>query len=107
MHPDYRGHGLGRRLYDARKGVVRRLGRRGIVAGGMLPGYAEHKGSLSAHEYVQKVVAGELTDPTLSFQLKNGFAVRGLLEGYLDDAASDGWATLIVWENDVDLGAKS
>lgn len=99
VHPDYRGHGLGRRLYEARKGLVRRLGRRGIVAGGMLPGYAEHKGSLSVHEYVQKVVAGELTDPTLSFQLRNGFAVRGLLENYLDDAASEGWATLIVWEN--------
>ena len=99
VHPDYRGHGLGRRLYDARKGLVRRLGRRGVVAGGMLPGYAEHKNRLSIHDYVKKVVAGELTDPTLSFQLRNNFTVRGLLENYLDDAASDGWATLIVWEN--------
>ena len=99
VHPGYRGHGLGRRLYDARKGLVRRLGRRGIVAGGMLPGYADHKADLTIHDYVQKVVAGELTDPTLSFQLRNGFVVRGLLENYLDDAASDGWATLIVWEN--------
>ena len=99
VHPDYRGHGLGRKLYDARKDLVRRLGRRGIVAGGMLPGYAEHKNRLSIHEYVQQVVAGELTDPTLSFQLRNGFTVRGLLGNYLDDAASGGWATLIVWEN--------
>ena len=98
VHPDYRGFGLGRKLYGARKEVVRRLGRRGIVAGGMLPGYAAHK-SMSIHGYVQKVVAGELSDPTLSFQLKNGFEVRGLLENYLDDDASDGWATLIVWEN--------
>ena len=65
----------------------------------MLPGYAEHKNRLSVHEYVQKVVAGELTDPTLSFQLRNGFTVRGLLENYLEDDASDGWATLIVWES--------
>ena len=98
VHPDYRGFGLGRRLYDARKAVVRRLGRRGIVAGGMLPGYAAYK-SMSVQDYVQKVVAGELSDPTLSFQLKNGFEVRGLLENYLDDEASAGWATLIVWEN--------
>ena len=97
VHPDYRGFGLGRRLYDARKAVVRRLGRRGIVAGGMLPGYAAHK-PMSVQDYVQKVVAGELSDPTLSFQLKNGFEVRGLLENYLDDEASAGWATLIVWE---------
>jgi GNAT superfamily N-acetyltransferase len=99
VHPNYRGFGLGRRLYDARKEVVRRLGCRGIVAGGMLPGYAGHRGTLSVPDYVAKVVAGELNDPTLTFQLKNGFVVRGLLEGYLDDAASDGWATLIVWEN--------
>lgn len=99
VHPDYRGYGLGRRLYDARKDLVRRLGRRGIVAGGMLPGYADHKDDVTVHDYVQKVVAGKLIDPTLSFQLRNGFTVRGLLENYLDDAASDGWATLIVWEN--------
>ena len=98
VHPDYRGFGLGRRLYDARKEVVKRLGRRGIVAGGMLPGYAAHK-SMSVQDYVQEVVAGELSDPTLSFQLKNGFEVRRLLKNYLDDEASAGWATLIVWEN--------
>ncbi len=99
VHPDYRGFGLGRRLYGARKDVVKQLNRRGIVAGGMLPGYAAHKSSLSVYDYVQKVVSGELSDTTLSFQLKNGFEVRGLLENYLDDEASDGWATLIVWEN--------
>ncbi len=99
VHPDYRGFGLGRKLYGARKDVVKKLNRRGIVAGGMLPGYAAHKSTLSVHDYVQKVVTGELSDPTLSFQLKNGFEVRGFLENYLDDEASDGWATLIVWEN--------
>ena len=99
VHPDYRGFGLGRKLYDARKEIVKRLKRRGIVAGGMLPGYAAHKSSLSVHDYVEKVITGELFDATLSFQLKNGFEVRGLLENYLDDEASDGWATLIVWKN--------
>jgi GNAT superfamily N-acetyltransferase len=99
VHPDYRGQGLGKRLYDARKEVVRRLGRRGIVAGGMLPGYPEHRERLSLPDYVGKVVAGELHDPTLSFQLKNGFRVAGLLEGYISDSATDDWATLIVWDN--------
>jgi hypothetical protein len=31
--------------------------------------------------------------------LANGFEVRGMLEGYLEDEADDGWAALIVWEN--------
>ena len=50
-------------------------------------------------EYVDKVAAGALRDDTLSFQLARGFTVRGLLRDYIEDAASDNWATLIVWEN--------
>lgn len=99
VHPDYRGHGVGSMLYDARKDLVRRYRKRGIVAGGVLPGYAERKGQMTVAEYVERVHHGELYDPTLSFQLKHGFRVRGLLEGYLEDSASDDWATLIVWVN--------
>jgi GNAT superfamily N-acetyltransferase len=99
VHPDYRGHGIGSMLYDARKDLVRRYGKRGIVAGGVLPGYAANKDAMSVSEYVDRVRRGELFDPTLSFQLKHGFEVRGLLEGYLEDSASDDWATLIVWTN--------
>lgn len=100
VHPDYRGQGIGRLLYEARKKLVRRDGKRGIIAGASLPGFFNHKDSMSAGEYVDKVVAGELTDPTLSFQISNGFEVRGMLAGYLDDPADDGWAALIVWENE-------
>ena len=86
-------------LYQARKEVVQRLNRRGIVAGGLIPGYVEHKATMSPHDYVDRVVAGDLYDSTLSFQLGRGFAVRGLLENYIEDQASDNWATLIVWGN--------
>jgi GNAT superfamily N-acetyltransferase len=99
VHPEYRGLGLGRRLYDARKELVRRLARKGIVAGGVLPGYERWRGRLSVPEYVQRVVQGQLTDPTLSFQLKMGFTVRGMLPDYLEDSASDNWAALIAWDN--------
>jgi len=97
--PEYRGQGIGRMLYEKRKGLVIRDGKRGIIAGGALPGYYEYKKTLPIDEYVAKVVAGELRDPTLSFQLGNGFEVRGLLENYLEDESDDGWAALIVWEN--------
>lgn len=99
VHPGYRGLGIGGMLYDARKDLVRRRRKRGIVAGGVLPGYAEHRGEIAIEEYVERVRAGELFDPTLSFQLKHGFEVHGLLEDYLEDSASDNWATLIVWRN--------
>jgi hypothetical protein len=86
-------------LYEKRKALVIGDRKRGIIAGGSLPGYFHHKATMPIGEYVAKVVAGELQDPTLSFQLSHGFEVRGLLENYLEDAADDGWAALIVWEN--------
>ena len=54
---------------------------------------------MTPRQYVDQVVAGALYDSTLSFQLGRGFAVRGLLEDYIEDDASDNWATLIVWLN--------
>jgi GNAT superfamily N-acetyltransferase len=99
VHPDYRGQGLGRRIYAARKALVQADNRRGIVGGGLIPGYATHKSSLSVAEYVAQVVAGELHDSTLSFQLKRGFRVRGLIQDYIENSASDNWATLLEWVN--------
>lgn len=99
VHPDYRRLGIGRRLYELRKDLVRSSHKRGILAGGHIPGYAAHKHQMTAEEYVAKVVAGELYDPTLSFQIDNGFAVRGVLQNYVKDAATGGWSVLIAWEN--------
>ncbi len=99
VHPDFRGLGLARRLYEARKALVRRNGKRGIVAGGALPGYPLHRDALALEDYVARVVAGELFDPTLTVQLRNGFVVEGLLRGYLEDHATGDCATLIVWRD--------
>ncbi|MEM8706079.1 MAG: GNAT family N-acetyltransferase [Actinomycetota bacterium] len=99
VYPEYRGRGIGRRLYELRKECVRTLGKRGIVAGGVIPGYAQHIDSMSAQAYIDKVVAGELYDPTLTFQLENGFEARGVLPGYVDDPTVGHNSVLIVWEN--------
>ena len=99
VHPDYRRKGLGRKLYEKRKEVVRRHNRQGIVAGGFIPGFARHKANMTVEDYVARVVAGDLYDPTLSMQLHNGFEVRGILSNYMSVGNSDGYATLIVWPN--------
>jgi len=99
VDPAYRRRGIGRDLYERRKQVCRDLNLRGIIAGGVIPGYAEHKHEMSAATYVEKVVAGELYDGTLSFQLENGFEARGVLAGYLEDPTTDSWASFIVWPN--------
>lgn len=99
VHPGYRGMGIGRKLYNARKNLVIQSNRKGIVAGGVLPGYFRYRDELTIHQYVEQVVADTLYDPTLTMQMRNGFVVRGMLENYIEDSNSDNWATLIYWEN--------
>jgi GNAT superfamily N-acetyltransferase len=99
VHPDYRKLGIATKLYDARKQLVRRLNLKGMVAGGMVPGYRHYRAAMSLEAYVDQVVRGELHDPTLTPQLRNGFVVRGILHNYLNDAELGNDATLIVWDN--------
>jgi len=99
VDPAYRRRGIGHQLYLLRKDLVRRFNKRGIVAGGVIPGFVEHIGSMTADQYVEKVVTGELYDATLSFQLQNGFEARGAIPDYMADPAVGNNAALIVWEN--------
>jgi GNAT superfamily N-acetyltransferase len=99
VHPDYRRQGIGSRLYEVRKDLVVRHNKAGIIAGGHIPGFAEHRSVMSAPEYIDRVATGELYDPTLSFQIENGFRVAGALENYLHDDATDSYSALIVWDN--------
>ncbi len=99
VYPEYRGRGIGKALYEQRKRYVQEANKAGIVAGGVIPGYADHLGLMSADEYVEKVVAGDLYDPTLTFQLENGFRAGPALPDYLHDPTVGNWAVLIVWDN--------
>lgn len=99
VSPDYRRRGIGKQLYELRKDVVRRYNKKGIIAGGHIVGFADHKHEMSAVEYVDKVAKRELYDATLTFQLDNGFEARGVLADYLDEPALDNYAALIVWES--------
>ena len=99
VHPEYRGRKISTLLYNARKDLVRRLGLRGMVAGGMIPGYRNYRDRMSVAEYAEAVAAGTLTDPTLTPQLRAGFRLRGILYDYIDAGDLGNDATLIVWEN--------
>jgi predicted amidohydrolase/GNAT superfamily N-acetyltransferase len=99
VHPGHRGAGVAQRLYDGRKRILQRFNLRRLVAGGRIPGYAEHAGRLTAEQYVQKVIAGELKDPALNAHLKAGYKVMGLHLGYVRDHQSLNYATLIEMQN--------
>lgn len=101
VHPEFQRRRIGKRLYEARRGIARRLGLRRIRAGARLRGYHRHAATMSPTDYVRAVVRGALRDATLSFQLREGFQVFGVVEGYLGhDPDSLGWAALIEWVNE-------
>jgi hypothetical protein len=86
-------------LYDARKDLAIKLNLRRIIAGGRLLNYCEYAKEMSAQEYAEKVVKGELKDPVLSFQLNNGFRFIKVLPNYMKDSRSLNYASFIEWIN--------
>jgi ribosomal protein S18 acetylase RimI-like enzyme len=98
-HPDYRRLKIATRLYDARKNLCIRLNLRRIIAGGRLFNYCEFAEKFSAEEYVKKVIDGDIDEPVLCFQLKNGFKFIKILPNYLKDSRSLNYATFIEWKN--------
>ena len=100
IDPDYRGHRLGRRLYEARKELCRSMNLRAILAGGRIPHYHQHAERLKPTEYLECVARKEIYDPILTFQLSNDFQVKRLMRNYLpEDEKSRGYATLLEWDN--------
>lgn len=99
--PSMQGRGIAKKLYFARRELVRRLGLLRIRAGARLAGYHRYADRMDAFEYARRVVEGEFSDPTLSFQLKQGFRVLAVAEDYLHhDPESLGHAAVIEWLND-------
>lgn len=99
VHPDFRHKGVATMIYNARKDLAINLNLRRIIAGGRLYDYFKFAKSMSADEYAKKVVAGELEDAVLSFQLKNGFSFIKILSNYLYDKRSLNYASFVEWLN--------
>ena len=101
VDPATQGQGVGKKIYAARRELCRRLGLARIRAGSRLRGYGRHADEFSVEQYVISVINGELRDPTLTFQLRQGFRVISLTESYLmNDPESRGAAAVIEWLND-------
>jgi len=100
VDPARRGQRIGHLLYEGRRQLCRRLNLHRIIACGRLPGYSAVADEMSVELYVRKVLWGDLVDPVLSFQLREGFRFCGIMNDYLpDDTDSCGQASLIAWVN--------
>jgi len=101
VDPEMRGLRIGQRLYNMRKKLCVKLGLKGIVFGGRMPGYHKHADKdMSPEEYLELVKGKKLRDSVIGFQLRNGFEPIGILENYLpSDQESGGFAVHMVWRN--------
>lgn len=99
VHPDYRGRGVAGLLYEQRKRMMKRYNLRRMVAYGRIPGYNAVAGKMSAEEYVQKVLEGELRDPSLLAHLKAGYQVKRVLLDFLWDDSSLNYSTWLEMAN--------
>lgn len=98
VRPGEQRHGIGSAIYETRRRLADRLGVGAIRAGARLRGYHLFADRLTPEGYVERVVAGEIRDPTLSFQLAQGFGVIAVARDYLrNDPESCGHAAVIEW----------
>lgn len=97
----FRGYRIGQRLYDRRKRLCEDLRLKGIVFAGRLPTLARRlRRYAGVEDYIEQVQAKKVRDPVLSFQLRNGFEVVGVLPNYLpSDRESLGYGVHLVWRN--------
>ena len=99
--PEQRGRGVARALYQERFALVRRLGLRRFLAGSRLSGWRSQQahGAMDHRTYAEAVIAGRLSDPVITPQLRSGLRPVGVISGYLPDEESGDAALLMEWRN--------
>ena len=99
VHPEYRGRGIATALYAARQEVVWRLGLKGQVTAGMIPGYGAVKDQDDGRGILRRRPFGpSCATPRFRMQMNAGFEPRGLLANYLNDPVCDNYSVLLVLE---------
>lgn len=99
VRPSFRKLGLGKWLMFSMYDVVvhKRLER--LLGGGRMPGYHKHADRMTAEQYLEAVVKGELKDPVITFLLRCGRTPVKVVADYLEDEESRNYGTLMEWRN--------
>ncbi|MEE6451032.1 GNAT family N-acetyltransferase [Gottfriedia acidiceleris] len=99
VRPSYRKLGLGKWLMFSMYDVVVQLGLVRLLGGGRMPGYHKEANNLSAEQYIDAVIKGELKDHVISFLLRCGRTPFKVVANYLEDEESCNYGTLMEWKN--------
>ncbi|WP_062051457.1 GNAT family N-acetyltransferase [Bacillus sp. JCM 19034] len=100
VRPSYRGKGIAKALYEARKELVRTNGYKRFLAGCRIPNYYQYANEFDVQSYIKAVEAGEISDLVLTFMLKQGLTPIQALPNYLIDEESLHYGVLVEWKND-------
>ena len=99
VHPDYQRRGVAMLLYKRRRSLLKKYNLRRMIAYGRIPGYKNYAGKMTAEQYVEKVMNGELRDPALNTHLKAGFQVEKVQLDITVDRSSLNYSTYLVMPN--------
>ena len=100
VHPDFRGKGVGRRLYHHRFDLVRGLNLKRFGTACRIPGFTEFRRSqreATADDYAKLVAEGLLVDRTMTPLLKYGLSFLAVIHHYMEDQESGDAAALLSW----------
>lgn len=100
VHPEYRGRGLARQLYNARFELVRQFGLNRFGTACRFPDWhtwiTEHPDQTQS-EYCQAVVRGHAIDRTMTPLVRMGLTFLGVAEHHMDDPESGNSAAILEW----------
>ncbi|MFD2371679.1 GNAT family N-acetyltransferase [Brevibacillus sp. GCM10020057] len=99
IRPSHRKLGLGQLMMQAMYELVVQRGLKRLLGGGRMPGYGRYADEWTPEQYVERVVAGEVQDPVITFLMRCGRTPLQVVENYLDDEESRNCAVLMVWNN--------
>lgn len=100
VDPAFRRMGIGTALYHVRKDYVTRNGLARYGTACRMPDFQARQREHPAEtcpQYAKNVVAGKLTDRTLTPLLAIGLTFLGVISDYMEDPESDNSAALLEW----------
>ncbi|MBM4763532.1 GNAT family N-acetyltransferase [Bacillus sp. B15-48] len=99
VRPTYRTYGLGKWLMQSMYEVVVHLQLERLLGGGRIPGYHKVADHLTAEQYLENILKGQLKDPVITFLLRCGRTPVGVIANYLEDEESHNYGVLMEWKN--------
>ncbi len=99
VRPSNRKLGLGKWLMLSMYDLVVHKGLERLLGGGRMPGYHKKAGEMTAEQYLETVLKGEIKDPVITFLLRCGRTPVTVVADYLEDEESCNYAALMEWKN--------